>query len=126
VNELVEVFFAHVNWYYCLIERHYFNELQKSWLNTSEFNDGHLKRVPANDLPRDELYFPALIFQVIAIALEFLPSDASTPRLISIPNDTSRHRLSDHYSSKGMDLMDILGRYHATITSTQQDLLRAV
>jgi hypothetical protein len=78
------------------------------------------------DFPRGELHFPALPFQVIAIALEFLLSDTSTPRLMPIHNDTSRHRLSGRYSSKGMDLMDILGRYRVTLTSVQQDLLRAV
>jgi len=63
---------------------------------------------------------------MVAVALEFLPADASTLRLLSIRNDTMRHRLSSHYSSKGMEIMDTLGRYHATITSVQHDLLRSV
>ncbi|KAE9363060.1 hypothetical protein N431DRAFT_423485 [Stipitochalara longipes BDJ] len=126
VNELIEVFFSEVNWYYSLLERHYFDELQKSWLETTGYSNGTLIRLPMKGLPRNQLHFPTLLFQIVAIALEFLPSDASSLKFLSIGNDTVRHCLSNHYSSKGMDIMDILGRYHATLTSVQQDLLRSL
>jgi hypothetical protein len=126
VNELIKIFFSEVNWYYSLLERYYFDQYQKSWLNASGYSDGAVIRLPTKVLTRDQLHFPALLFQIIAVALEFLPSDASTLELLSISNDTVRHRLSDHYSSKGMEIMDTLGRFHATITSIQQDLLRSV
>lgn len=120
------VFFSEINWYYSLLERHYFDDLQRSWVDTSGYNDGVSRRLPMKYIPRDQLHFPALLFQIIAVALEFLPSDASALGLLSIRNDTARHRLSGHYSGKGMDIMDILGRFHATLTSVQQDLLRSV
>jgi hypothetical protein len=109
-----------------MLERHYFDKLYQSWLETTRYNDGSLLRAPVKDLPRNQLHFSALILQIVAIALEFLPSGALSLRLLSIRNDTMRHRLSSHYSSKGMDIMDILGRYHATLTSIQQDLLRSM
>jgi Fungal specific transcription factor domain len=126
LKELIEIFFTDLNWYYSLLERHYFDNLLNSWLVTSNFYHGALRRAPLKSLTGDELHFPALLFQVIAIGLEFLPSDASTLKLLSLHNDSSRHHLSGHYSSRGMDLMDILGRFHATLTSVQQDLLRCL
>ena len=126
VAELVEIFFSEVNWYYSLLERHYFNELQKSWLEITDFNNGALIRRPMKDLSLNQLHLPALLFQIAAIALEFLPADASSLKVLSIRNDTVRHRLSGRYSRKGMDIMEILGRYHATLSSIQQDLLRSL
>jgi len=78
------------------------------------------------ELSRDQLHFPAMLFQIVAIALEFLPADVPSLKLLSAGNVTMRHRMSGNYSSKGLEIMDILGRYHATLASIQQDLLRSM
>jgi hypothetical protein len=84
-----------------------------SSLLKEETDNKHLLRVPPSKQK----------VQIIAIALEFPPADASPLRLLPIRYDTVRHRPSGHYSSKSMEIMEILGRYHVTMISVQQDLL---
>ncbi|KAI9741132.1 MAG: hypothetical protein M1834_002845 [Cirrosporium novae-zelandiae] len=122
-RELIEVFFSDVNWFYCILERYYFNQLYTSWLDISDVAVDHAN---VGGLSRELNHFLALLFQILAIALQFLSPDAAAAELLQVKDMTVRDRLGRQYSCIGMEIMTLLGRHHATLTSVQHDLLRGV
>lgn len=65
-------------------------------------------------------YFPALLFQVIALSLQFLPPDWDVLSGLSHELSTSRT-----YSDLGDRLLYLLGRPGLNITAIQADFLRS-
>jgi hypothetical protein len=77
-------------------------------------------------ISRDLQYFPALLFQVLAVALQFLPPGTSSARILQIEDVSARDILSQRYSTIGMEVVAILGRHNTTLTAIQHDLMRAL
>jgi hypothetical protein len=123
IQELTKVYFSDVNWHYWILERYYFDELLTPWLALST---DALKHTNPKGLSRDLRYFPGLIFQVLAVALQFLPPDAETLRLLHVRDMAACDRLAQKYSDIGMELMALLGRHGSPLTAVQQDLMRAL
>jgi hypothetical protein len=120
------LYLSQVNWYYPIVESYYLNQLYDRWEETVEKSKNDLKQVNLKQLPRDILYFPALLFQIIAIGLQFAPPEAKAPGLLRVENLIASDRLSRQYSDKGMAIMNILGRYHTTLAAVQHDFLRCL
>lgn len=118
VEELVRLFFAQVNWHYFIIEKFYFDDMFARWQSTKVDPVGYLTH---EELSRELQYFPAVVFQVIALALQFLPPDAPTA-VQSLP-DTLPSPLT--YSNWGDELLSLLGRPGFTLTGVLADLLRS-
>ena len=122
-RELVELYFSEGNWYFAILERHYFEKLFSSWCAISYHSteNGQLE-----GWSRDLLYFPALLFQVLAVALQFAPPDIPCVQALGVDNFTQRDRLSSDFSSRGMDIASVVGRHDPAITAIQNDLMRAL
>lgn len=120
--QLVTSYFTEANWYSLILERYYFDQLHGSWLAVS---DTIFKGYNLESLSRDLQYFPALLFQILAVALQSLPPGTTCASTLHLEDTNSRDRLSQEYSKRGMDIMDSLGRHDSTITAVQHDLLRA-
>lgn len=121
IVELKDIYFSEANWYYQLLAPYYFDELLDKWQDTrngsSRFNLGQKSR--------ELQYFPALLFQVLAIALQFLPQGTAIAGFLHVESYENCDRLSLEYSTIGMQLIDILGRHNSTITGIEHDLARS-
>ncbi|KAI0100570.1 fungal-specific transcription factor domain-containing protein [Nemania sp. FL0031] len=119
IGELVDVYFHEANQCYQLLERYYFDKLFITWM-------GHSTR-PSSEcpLPRELIYFPALIFQVLAVALQFLPNGTTAEEGLNIRDQAQRNTIARMFSSFGEDFMTSLGRQNSTIIGIQHDLMRA-
>lgn len=126
IDELVGFYFSEVNWYYPILERYYFQKLKNSWAEATRTGNGEMKQITLSELPRDLVYFPALLFQVLAIGLQFAPPEALAPKILKVESVTASDLLSRTFSDKGMAIMNILGRYHTTLAAVQHDFLRAL
>jgi hypothetical protein len=122
VKDLINVFFIELGWYVSILERSYFDRIHASWLEVSE---DVVKTRNLDTLSRDLQYFPALLFQLLAVALHFLPPDSPSWRLLDLMDPLACEILSTKYSEIGMVIMSILGRHNPTLTAIQHDLMRA-
>jgi hypothetical protein len=123
IIELVGSFFTEANWYFLVLERYYFDKLHSSWLVVSDIVS---KQGDLENLSPNLQYFPALLFQVLAVALQFLPPDTASARTLHLEDSTACDQLSEEYSRIGMDIMTLLGRHNSTLTAVQHDLMRAL
>jgi hypothetical protein len=119
--DLVGIFFSEVNWFSSVVEPYYFYRMHSSWTEIegtiSEDNSLH-------GLSRDLQYFPALLFQVLAVALQFLPPDSQSIRLLELNSVFACDKLSFKYSEIGVTLMSVLGPKNTTVTAIEHDLMR--
>jgi hypothetical protein len=122
-EELVNVFFSEANWYFGVLERHYFDKLHNSW---HALSDAMPPKGEFGNILRDLQYFPALLFQVLAVALQYLPPNTASARVLHLKDPAACDRLSQEYSRLGMDIMALLGRHNSSPTAVQQDLMRAL
>ncbi|RDW71290.1 hypothetical protein BP6252_07853 [Coleophoma cylindrospora] len=125
IDELVDIYFAEVNWYYHILVRCYFDELYVAWCKAIKGRSSDVKNDHHESVSKDLLHVPALLFQVLAIALQFAPNSAAAVKKLGVAGLLARDRLSCKYSTKGLDVMNIIGHQHITISAVQHDLLRA-
>jgi hypothetical protein len=122
VSELIKIFTAELNWLAVIIEEPFFHEGLFNWyFAKNDIADGELGR-----LQPDVLQFPALLFQLIAVALQILPPNSRVSRQLSIDEDGASEKLSRKYSRLGLGIIDLVGKDHPTIPSIQQDILRGL
>ncbi|KIW18742.1 hypothetical protein PV08_03031 [Exophiala spinifera] len=119
VNHLVGVFFQDFNWQYAILERSFFDEqLQKYYQqpidDLSEFY---------HSIPTDLVTIPALIFIVLALALQFLPPDGSrslhSSCLWGIPGDEQNYE----HRCPTKQLLGLLGKDAISLTYIQAEFL---
>lgn len=122
-RELIEIYFSEANWYFALLEKHYFEKLYSSWcaLGNHSRENGHFE-----GLSRDLLYFPALIFQVLAVALQFTPPSVPCVQALGVDTFARRDCLSSDWSARGMEIVRVVGRHEPTITAVQNDVMRVL
>lgn len=118
IDELIAVFFSDVNWHYFIIEKVYFNDLSSRWYSA---NPTPVAYLTSDKLSHELRYFPGILFQVVALSLQFLPPGSDILKKISI-NDS---KPAQRYSELGMNLMELLGRRGSALTAVQTSLLRA-
>lgn len=118
--ELIELFFSELNCCYRIVEKYFFRKDLAAWFAVK---DAIVKgeREPAT---RNILYFTALIFQILAVQLQFLPPGTATANILGLKDLNACEGLSHKYSADGQDLMNMVGRQNSTITAVQYDLLR--
>lgn len=116
VQALVQVFFSEANWYFTVLDQYYFEEVQRDWYRFS----GDMEQCSIN---RETVYFPALLFQVLALALSFVPEKSTCALLVSQISDDF-DSLSQQYSDAGEAILVLLGRRQPSITSVQADVVR--
>ncbi|OGM45642.1 hypothetical protein ABOM_006227 [Aspergillus bombycis] len=118
LQRLVKVFFEEVNWHYSILERFYFDDLFTRWQTTEMRPVDYLS---VQELSAELQYFPALLFQVLALSLQFLPPEALAPVQLSSKELSSSYR----YSELGDELVIVLGRHGVALTAVLADFLRA-
>lgn len=116
---LIDTYFDEVSWYSAQLDRYYFEADYALWQRT--YNPAYMR-----DLSRDLQFFPALLFQVLAVAVQFLPPDKLTTSLLRIEDPANRERLSHRYSTAGTEIMALLKRHNPTLASIQHDQIRAL
>jgi hypothetical protein len=116
---LIDTYFNECNWYFGLLERHYFDTWQAEWdvLDaTSSSSTG---------LSMSCWRFTGLIFQLLAVALQFLEPQAHCTEMLDIVSDTSRVALSRRFSENAVQVFELAGRYGADLVGVHHSLLRA-
>lgn len=118
-HALIEVYFGKCNWFFGLVGRSHFDE----WLAEWEVLNQDLGS--STGLVMRCWRFTGLLFQLLAVALQFLePYDACLDSF-DVDSDASRTALSHRFSENGVQLSDLAGRYDADIVGVHQGLLRA-
>ncbi|KAJ9483327.1 hypothetical protein VN97_g10084 [Penicillium thymicola] len=127
-RELIETFFSEANWYFAVLEKYYFEKLYASWsaLSTHLMSNGQPGGLPHGGLPPDLLHFPALMFQVLAVALQFAPLDLPCLQSLGVDGFAARDRLSGEFSERGVAICRIIETGGPTLTTVQSDLMRAL
>ena len=118
IEELSAVFFDEVNWHYFILERFYFDDMLSHWQTPG---NARPKYLTADSFHLERKYFPAVVFQVLALTLQFLPP--GTPSLSRLPMNELAS--SQKYSDIGDELVTLLGRQHGVFTALQADFLRS-
>lgn len=117
IDELLGTFFSDVNWHYFIVEKFYFNDLLSRWYNTET---SQLTYLSSYEFSQELKYFPCLLFQIVALSLQFLPPGAAVWDFFK-----EEKNLSQKYSDMGMKLLEVLGGQGIALTAVQTSLLRA-
>lgn len=123
MRELINIYFVEANWYFAILEQHYFEKLYNSWCS---LNDSSAEHGQVADVPPDLLHFSALIFHVLAVSLQFVSPDTNCSRALGVDSFNARDHLSSNFSTSGVEIARILGTLDPTITAVQNDLMRAL
>lgn len=124
-DDLVTRYFRDVNWHYCTIERVYFDDLHTQWLAV---DTSHSSSVDFKGLSRELQFFPALLFQLFGLTLQFVrigDGFEKTPVTVMARTESTCEDLSYKYSDIGTDLLSLLGRHRTDIVSIQAYITRA-
>ncbi|KAE8372615.1 fungal-specific transcription factor domain-containing protein [Aspergillus bertholletiae] len=116
-DELIATFFLDVNWHYFIVEKLYFNDMFSRWYSAETSPVTYLSPY---GLSQELRYFPALLFQVIALSLQFLHPEAAAWRFLG-----GEANLSQKYSDTGVELLELLEGQDTALTAVQASLLRA-
>lgn len=109
-----------------MVERTYFDKLYLQWgaVSTSPSSRTNFK-----SFSRKLQYFPALLFQLFALTLQFVEVGEDGPSLASlteIVDDMSAcEDVSYKYSDIGTELLSLLGRHKTDSVAVQAYILRA-
>ena len=122
VTELTENFLSELSWFFLLIERHYFKEALKEWYSASE----HVSKGELYLLRDDSLQFPGLLFQLLAVTLQFLPPNTKSSVSLGLDQPADCEKLSQKYSHLGLLVIELVGKNNPTLTSIQHDLMRGL
>lgn len=120
---LLGLHFSDDNWSFPVLDEHQFGNLHISWKESFEL---FVKHKDVECFTPDLLYFPALLFSVLAISLQWLPLDSSTAQALNIHTFSDCDIVSQRFTDIGSKLVDLLGRQHPTLTSVQYDLSKAM
>lgn len=120
-TELIGVFFADANSQIGIISHYFFNRTLSTW---NQIRPNLSKSRTLEVIRRELLYFPALLFQMLAVALQYVDLDSTTVRLLQLDSYDAVDSLAQKYSLRGMEIMKLLGRHNPTLMSVEHDLLR--
>jgi hypothetical protein len=121
VERLIETYFHDVNWHYSFLEKDIFLEQYKRWndLPFSSLNKG------PHELPDDLRFFPAVLFEVLAIALQFQPINYDESlNSLKYAASMSLDDLASDYSESGIGILALLGKRNTCLMAVQAGFLR--
>lgn len=116
-QSLIQIYFDEANWYYTMLDRLYFEDSYRRWMLSCR-----TKEQTTRD--REVMYFPALLFQVLALALDYVPPKSACECLLHSTGHREYDELSTRWVEAGEAVMLILGRRQPTVVSVQADLVR--
>ncbi|KAI9838168.1 MAG: hypothetical protein M1837_002630 [Sclerophora amabilis] len=122
VEYLTRQFFVNVNWYYTILDENAFADQLHGWFETPYT----ALTKSLSKLSAHKRSFPALVFQVLSLALQLLPPeyDKLLDQLKNLPGQTFDD-IAENYSESGISLSNLLGKTNATLSSVQAGFLRS-
>ena len=123
IGELVDVFFVEANTHVGVLDRYFFHKAEAAW---NSVNSTFLRTCKLEGLTRDTLYFPAVLFQVLAVSLQYMTIDSKATKMLNLSDYSQLDGLSQKYTQHGMDIMKLLGRHSPNVMSVQHDLMRSL
>ncbi|KAK5313546.1 hypothetical protein LTR93_010850 [Exophiala xenobiotica] len=121
--ELLDTYFDRGNWFFGLLERYYFDQAYTAWQNHRQLLIEHSS---LEVLPRNLLHFPALLYQVLPVAIQLVSPDQPVAKLIEVQTPAARDQWSHRWSQKGAELMMNLELEEPSILAVQHELMRAL
>ncbi|KAI1171337.1 Orotidine 5'-phosphate decarboxylase [Nemania sp. FL0916] len=123
LEQLIDVYFTDVNWQYFGIDEPLIRELMRRWYN-QPFN--LLSSSGPHALEPTLRALPALLFQMAACALLYLPQDTEkTFECLKYTSNMSFDDLSLEYSEVGVNILSLLGKRQMSITTVLAGWCRA-
>jgi hypothetical protein len=120
LETLSRTYFREVNYEYYPLDEDIFRDHLKDWNNLS-FST--LSKGP-QELTGDLRFFPALLFQMLALALQFQPlDDDSTFEALKYTTNMSFDDLASDYSETGAAITLLLGKEQAILVMVQSRIL---
>jgi len=123
IDKLLQTYFHDANFQYYPLDEGIFRDHLKNWngLSFSTLNKG------PQELPPDLQFFPAMLFQMLALALHFQP-DEYDPSLDSLKYAAgmSFDDLATDYSESGVAILALLGKRNTTLVTVQAGFLRTL
>lgn len=120
-RDLYETYFNEADWYYHALDRHHFVAQFASWTRHDLVSR---KTKDFQSLSRDMHYFPALLFQLLAVALQFPRLNSYAATSLCLKNFAECDKRSELYSRLALEIVTLLGRHNPAITSCEYDLMR--
>lgn len=121
IEPLVACFFRHVNWQYSPLDEGIFRDMLARWYRLSWAT---LNRGP-RELAPDVQSFPALLFQMVAMALQCQPiEDDRSLESLKYASGMTFDDLASDYSDCGCQILLLLGKRNPTIVTVQAGFLR--
>ncbi|KAL3419598.1 fungal specific transcription factor domain-containing protein [Phlyctema vagabunda] len=117
-DDLIATYFSEVSWIYTLLEPYYFRKALRQW---REFTSSTSGSVHIETLSADAQCFPALLFQVLALTLQFLPPETNIEEF----PDLNVLEISNNFTENGVELISLLGLRGTGFIAVQHDLCRA-
>jgi hypothetical protein len=128
ITDIARIYFSETDWYFCALDEPYFNELYQLWKSQKPTRNSKITITPSECvLVRDAeevRYFPAILFQLVALSLHFVPTSCVTRDLLKLKDHRAADRLSKYYSDTGLALTALLGRIDSPIAAVLADVLR--
>lgn len=125
-RELVDLFFSEIHWRYSTLERAYFDQWYAQW---TELDLSPMDQIDIQKLPRHLQYFPALIFQLCALGMQFVDVTRNgycPPGLrATVSSMAACEDLSYKYSDLGTELLSLLGRHRTDSVAITAYILKA-
>jgi len=121
IEKLVDTFFREVNYHNYSIDEAIFRDHLRDWhnLSFSTLNKGPL------GLSGDLQFFPGLLFQILALALQFQHGDYDAILdSLKYAAGMSFDDLASDYSESGVQILCLLGKRHTTLVTVQAGFLR--
>ncbi|KAL5613016.1 hypothetical protein FOVSG1_002079 [Fusarium oxysporum f. sp. vasinfectum] len=122
VEGLIECFFSEVNWHFQILDYSFFIDLYQVWTRANLNRNTANVQNPSLEL----LFFPALLFQVLAIAVMFLSQDAIAKTALGLWDCHTTRVLSERYSRIGVSLSAFFEQCMPEMIMVQHDLARCL
>lgn len=121
IENLLDTYFREYNYQYFPLDEGIFRDHLNNWNNLSfaTLNKGPL------ELSGDLQFFPALLFQCVALALQYQPVDYDpTLDALKYAAGMTFDDLASDYSESGLAILTLLGKRHTTLVTVQASFLR--
>lgn len=122
IEDLVEILFSEANWHFQILDQSFFVDLYQTWVQAD------LSRSSTSEQPAsvELLFFPALLYQVLAVAVLFLPENAPARQNLSLWDLSAKTTLSNKYSRIGSHLADLFHQCNTMLVMVQHDLAKSL
>jgi hypothetical protein len=120
---LLELFFGELYWTFTAVDENQFLNAYHHWRSTPA-TDYDPENTPDRS-QRERQCFPALLFQVLAQALQGLSSQYRAAAALGLKTDADCDHLSQTFHQTGNQLAYLLGRHGPTVCSVEHELVSA-